>query len=82
MVTRLVRTWCVTTIVATLCFLTGWASAAESAAAPSPVTALARDTAAPHRDAGSVKRAQSGRVLSHDAYRSQPKPSVLTLKRE
>jgi hypothetical protein len=74
MVTRLIWAWCVTTVVATLCFLMGWACAAEPALAPSPAAAVARDGAAPDRGSDSEKRAQSGWVLSHNAYRSQPKP--------
>ncbi len=77
MVTRLIWAWCVTTVVATLCLLTGWASAAEPAAAPSPAAALAQDAAAPHRGSDSEKRVQGGWVLSYDAYRSQPKPGAL-----
>jgi hypothetical protein len=71
---RLIWAWCVTTIVATLCFLTGWVSAGEPAAPPSPAAGLAQHTAAPHRDSGSEKREQSGSVLSYDA---QTRPAVL-----
>jgi hypothetical protein len=77
MFTRLIWAWCMTTIAATLCFLTGWASAGESWVAPPPATALAHGAAAPYRDAASLKGAQIGGFLSHDAYRSQPKPGVL-----
>src|SRR5260370_34753566 len=77
MVTRLIWAWCVTTAVATLCFPTGWAFAAEPAVAPSPAAPLATGAAAPHRGSDSEKRAHGGWVLSHDAYRSQPKQGVL-----
>ena len=77
MVASLIGAWCVTTVVATLCFLMSLASAADSAAAPSPA-ALVEYAAAPHRGADSVKRAKSGWAASHDAYRSQPEPGVLT----
>lgn len=66
---RLVRALCVTTIVATLCFLTGWISAAEPAVAPSPSAAVAQDGAVPHRNSDSVKHVRKGWVLSQDAYR-------------
>ena len=77
MVTRLIWAWCVTTVVATLCFLMGGACAAEPALVPSPAAAVARDAAAPDRGSDSEKRAQSGWVLSHNASRSQPKPGGL-----
>jgi hypothetical protein len=73
MVTKLIWAWSLTTVVATLCYLAGWACAAEPAVAPSPAAAFAQDASAPDRGSDSDKRAQSGWVLSHDAYRSQPK---------
>jgi hypothetical protein len=40
-------------------------------------TSLAEDAAAPHHGPDSVKRAQSGSVVSPDAHRSQPEPAAL-----
>jgi hypothetical protein len=39
-------------------------------------TALAEDAVAPHHGSDSVKRAQSGRAVSPNAYRSRPEPGV------
>jgi hypothetical protein len=79
MVTRLVRAWCATAVVATVCFLTGWTFGAEPAVAPYPAALVGDAAAPPHRGFDSERRAQSEWVLCHDGYRSQPKPTDLRM---